>query len=134
MSMLQTEHGYRRPLPPPRKAPEKKSGDVVRSLVGVARFILARPEPAEVDANLDAAGEAALAGAIRALRARNCIVVVVSHRPNALAALDMAMILVDGRIQAFGPRDTVFTLVQAAPAAGKGGPHVVEAIHSRRTA
>ena len=52
MSMLQTEHGYRRPLPPPRKAPEKKSGDVVRSLVGVARFILARPEPAEVDANL----------------------------------------------------------------------------------
>jgi len=108
-----------------------------RQRVGLARAIYGDPFLIVLDepnANLDAAGEAALAGAIRALRARNCIVVVVSHRPNALAALDMAMILVDGRIQAFGPRDTVFTLVQAAPAAGKGGPHVVEAIHSRRTA
>jgi PrtD family type I secretion system ABC transporter len=111
-----------------------------RQRVGLARAIYGDPFLIVLDepnANLDAAGEAALAGAILALRARNCIVIVVSHRPNALAALDMAMIIVEGRIRAFGPRDMVFNAMAqattgAAPA--NGVPTVVEAIHGRRTA
>jgi ATP-binding cassette subfamily C protein PrsD len=92
-----------------------------RQRVGLARAIYGDPFLVVLDepnANLDAAGEAALTGAIGALRARNCIVVVVSHRPNALAALDMAMVLIEGRIRAFGPRDAVFGAIaqQAANA------------------
>ncbi len=94
-----------------------------RQRVGLARAIYGDPFLVVLDepnANLDAAGEAALTGAISALRARNCIVVVISHRPNALAALDTAMVLVDGRIRAFGPRDAVFNSVARAAAATPG--------------
>jgi ABC-type protease/lipase transport system fused ATPase/permease subunit len=94
-----------------------------RQRVGLARAIFGDPFLVVLDepnANLDAAGEAALTGAIGALRARNCIVVVVSHRPNALQALDMAMVVVDGRVQAFGPRDQVFGALIRAAAPGPG--------------
>ena len=94
-----------------------------RQRIGLARAIFGDPFLVVLDepnANLDAAGEVALTGAIAALRARNCIVVVVSHRPNALQALDMAMVVVDGRVQAFGPRDEVFGALVRAAAPGQG--------------
>ncbi|PPQ37759.1 type I secretion system ABC transporter, PrtD family [Rhodoblastus acidophilus] len=99
-----------------------------RQRIGLARAVFGDPFLVVLDepnANLDAAGEAALTGAITALRARNCIVVVVSHRPNALQALDMAMIVIEGRVQAFGPRDEVFgALLRAA----KPGPSAAQTI------
>lgn len=94
-----------------------------RQRIGLARAIFGEPFLVVLDepnANLDAAGEAALTGAILALRKRNCIVVVVSHRPNALQALDMTMVLVDGRMQAFGPRDQVLGALARAHAAAQG--------------
>jgi PrtD family type I secretion system ABC transporter len=97
-----------------------------RQRVGLARAIYGNPFLVVLDepnANLDAAGEAALAQAIGALRARNCIVVVVSHRPNALAALDMAMVLIEGRIRAFGPREAVFGSIAQTAA---NGPVIVQ--------
>ena len=85
-----------------------------RQRVGLARAIYGDPFLVVLDepnAHLDAVGEAALSAAIRTLRLRNCIVVVVSHRPNALAALDTVMILVEGRVRAFGPRDEALAAV-----------------------
>jgi ABC-type protease/lipase transport system fused ATPase/permease subunit len=35
-------------------------------------------------------------------------VIVVSHRTSALAALNMAIVLYEGRAIAFGPREDVF--------------------------
>jgi len=32
---------------------------------------------------------------------------VIAHRPNALAAVDQALVLAQGRVAAFGPRDEV---------------------------
>lgn len=90
-----------------------------RQRVGLARAIYGDPFLVVLDepnAHLDAAGEAALSSAIRTLRLRHCIVVVVSHRPHALAALDTVMILVEGRVRAFGPRDEVLAAVNAASA------------------
>jgi len=92
-----------------------------RQRIGLARAIFGDPFLVVLDepnANLDAAGEAALTGAIAALRARNCIVVVVSHRPNALQALDMALLVIEGRVQAFGPRDQVFGAIVRAAGSG----------------
>jgi ATP-binding cassette subfamily C protein len=59
------------------------------------------------------------------VRARGGIVIVVAHRPSALAALDQVLVMRAGTMQALGPRDEVLrkTLVpqtggQPKPAAG----------------
>jgi ABC-type protease/lipase transport system fused ATPase/permease subunit len=83
-----------------------------RQRVGLARAVFGNPFLVILDepnANLDADGENALTRSIETLRGGHCIVVVVSHRPSALAALDMAMVLHQGRAIAFGPRDEVFS-------------------------
>ena len=93
-----------------------------RQRVGLARavygdpFLIVLDEP---NANLDAEGENALGRAIRSLRQNNSIVIVVSHRPNALAMLNMALVLYDGRAIAFGPSQEVFARVSAAKAPAK---------------
>jgi ATP-binding cassette, subfamily C, type I secretion system permease/ATPase len=79
-----------------------------RQRIGLARAVFGNPFLIVLDepnANLDAQGENALSKAIETLRQRRHIVIVVSHRPSALAALDMAMVLCDGRTIAFGPRE-----------------------------
>ena len=96
-----------------------------RQRVGLARaifgdpFLLVLDEP---NANLDAEGEAALTRAIQIMRHNKSIVIVISHRPSALAALNMAMILYEGKAIAFGPAEEIFARVRTAngpPAAAK---------------
>ena len=68
-------------------------------------FMLVLDEP---NSNLDADGEAALARAIGAVRSRGGVVIVIAHRPSALSAVDKVMIVNEGRLEAFGARDTLF--------------------------
>ncbi|WP_371721909.1 type I secretion system permease/ATPase [Bradyrhizobium sp. KBS0727] len=103
-----------------------------RQRIGLARAIFGDPFLVVLDepnANLDADGENALTRAIETLRKRNCIVIVVSHRPSALAALNMAMVLYDGRTIAFGPREEVFRRV--ARSAGRQMPVAPTPIHAK---
>jgi ATP-binding cassette, subfamily C, type I secretion system permease/ATPase len=92
-----------------------------RQRIGLARalfgdpFLIVLDEP---NANLDAEGENALNKAIQFMRQNKSIVVVISHRPSALSALNMAMVLYDGKAIAFGPREEIFARVQTPP----GGP------------
>jgi ATP-binding cassette subfamily C protein PrsD len=74
-------------------------------------FLIVLDEP---NANLDTEGEQALTRAIQAMRAAKSIVIVISHRPSALAALDMALVLYEGNAIAFGRRDEVFARVNNA--------------------
>lgn len=67
-------------------------------------FLVVLDEP---NASLDAEGDAALTAAIAGVRARGGIVVVVAHRPSALAGIDMVLVLGDGQAQAFGPKEEV---------------------------
>ena len=69
----------------------------------------------EPNANLDGDGEMALMRAIEALRKAQRIVVLVSHRPDAVAALNVALVHYEGRMIAFGPREEVFARI-ARPA------------------
>jgi PrtD family type I secretion system ABC transporter len=88
-----------------------------RQRIGLARAVFGDPFLVVLDepnANLDTEGEQALTRAIQTLRAARSIVIVVSHRPSALAALDMALVLYDGKAIAFGPRDEVFARVNTA--------------------
>jgi PrtD family type I secretion system ABC transporter len=67
-------------------------------------FLVVLDEP---NSNLDAEGEAALTRAIRDVRARGGIVIVIAHRPGVLAAVDLVAVMDRGQIKAFGPRDEV---------------------------
>lgn len=71
-------------------------------------FIVVLDEP---NSNLDQEGDAALTKAILGVRARAGIVIVVAHRPSALAAVDHILVLAQGRAQAFGPKDSVLAKV-----------------------
>ena len=78
-------------------------------------FLVVLDEP---NSNLDAEGDEALTRAILAVRARGGVVVVVAHRPSAIAGVDLVAIMNKGRIQAFGPKDEVLAKVlqREAPA------------------
>jgi ABC-type protease/lipase transport system fused ATPase/permease subunit len=67
-------------------------------------FLVVLDEP---NSNLDADGEQALTEAIASVRKRGGIVVVVAHRPSALAAVDQVMIMADGRMRAYGPSEQI---------------------------
>jgi PrtD family type I secretion system ABC transporter len=67
-------------------------------------FLIVLDEP---NSNLDSEGDEALTGAVRSARERGAIVVVVAHRPVGIEAVDQLLVLKDGRMQAFGPKETV---------------------------
>ncbi|HWD58260.1 MAG TPA: type I secretion system permease/ATPase, partial [Stellaceae bacterium] len=67
-------------------------------------FLIVLDEP---NSNLDTEGDEALTRAIRGARERGAIVVVVAHRPVGIEGVDQLLVLRDGRVQAFGPKETV---------------------------
>jgi ATP-binding cassette, subfamily C, type I secretion system permease/ATPase len=71
-------------------------------------FLVVLDEP---NSNLDAAGDEALTKAILGVRARGGIVVVIAHRPSAIAGVDLLLVLKQGRLQAFGPKDEILSKV-----------------------
>jgi ATP-binding cassette subfamily C protein len=89
-----------------------------RQRIALARALYGKPFLVVLDepsSNLDAEGEAALTRAIKQVRARGGIVIIVAHRPNALAAVDHVMLMAGGRVQAFGSKDEVLKTVLAPP-------------------
>jgi len=70
--------------------------------------------------------ENALCRAIQIMRQNKSIVIVISHRPSALAALNMAMVLYKGNAIAFGSCAEIFSRVggPAAPPAAQPIPDV----------
>jgi ATP-binding cassette, subfamily C, bacterial PrsD len=94
-----------------------------RQRIGLARavfgdaFLVVLDEP---DANLDVEGEKALARTILTLRSAGKIPIIISHRPNILNALNMALLIFGGRMIAFGSRDQVFE--QVARSSGRQVP------------
>jgi ATP-binding cassette, subfamily C, type I secretion system permease/ATPase len=88
---------------------------LARALYG-SPFLVVLDEP---NSNLDNDGEAALQQAIVNLRARGAIVLLIAHRPSALAACNKVLFLANGTQQAFGPRDEVLRkiLPRAVPPA-----------------
>jgi PrtD family type I secretion system ABC transporter len=67
-------------------------------------FLVVLDEP---NSNLDAEGDTALTQAILDVRARGGIVVVIAHRPAAIAGVDLLLVMKQGRAVAFGPKDEV---------------------------
>jgi PrtD family type I secretion system ABC transporter len=78
-------------------------------------FLIVLDEP---NSNLDTEGDDALTRAIRSARERGAIVIVVAHRPVGIEAVDQILVLRDGRVQAFGPKEQVLAQVLQPRIAG----------------
>ncbi len=85
---------------------------LARAIYGDARFVVLD----EPNSSLDEAGDAALASAITDLKARGVTFVVMTHRASILSVADKLLVLRDGQMQGFGPRDEVLAAMQKAAA------------------
>ncbi|WP_407067277.1 type I secretion system permease/ATPase [Methylobacterium sp. Leaf111] len=108
-----------------------------RQRVGLARALYGDPFLVILDepnANLDAEGENALTQAIIGVRRRGGICIVIAHRPSALGAVDLILMMAEGRAQAFGPKDEVLKRVlrpasvpvEARPVDTQAGPGALQ--------
>jgi len=78
--------------------------------IALARAVYGDPKILILDepnAHLDAEGDAALVAALTALKARGCTILIVSHKLGILPVVDKMLVLRDGRVDLFGPRDEV---------------------------
>ncbi|MCL6508988.1 MAG: ATP-binding cassette domain-containing protein, partial [Bryobacteraceae bacterium] len=104
-----------------------------RQRVGLARALLRDPPFVVLDepnANLDAQGEEALLAALRGMKARKQTIVVVSHKPSMLQAADKLLVLRDGRVDLFGPREAVMDRL-AKNAAALAAPPTKAALETK---
>ena len=88
-----------------------------RQRVGLARAIYGDPVFVVLDepnSSLDEEGDAALSGAIALMKSRGTTFVVMTHRTSVLGVADRMLVLRDGQMQAFGPRDEVLAALQKA--------------------
>ncbi|MBI3702041.1 MAG: type I secretion system permease/ATPase [Afipia sp.] len=87
--------------------------------IALARALYGNPFMVVLDepnSNLDSEGDAALNAAVRSVRTRGGVVVVVAHRPVGIEAVDLILVLKEGRAQAFGPKEAVLgQVLQRAP-------------------
>jgi ATP-binding cassette subfamily C protein PrsD len=102
-----------------------------RQRIGLARALYGEPFLVVLDepnSNLDMEGDEALAQAVLSVRKRGGILVIVAHRAAALSAVDLVLVMGEGRPQALGPRDEVmsklFRRVQAVPTPAAGAAPV----------
>jgi ATP-binding cassette subfamily C exporter for protease/lipase len=90
-----------------------------RQRVGLARAIFGDPVLVVLDepnSSLDESGDAALAATILALKSRGTTFVVMTHRTGILPVVDKLLVLMDGQVKAFGPRDEVMDAMAKAAA------------------
>ena len=89
---------------------------VILSVGQIQRLALARAvfgDPClivldEPNSNLDAAGDKALNGAIEFMRSQNKTVIIISHRPAAITAVNKVLMLRGGQQEKFGTKEQVF--------------------------
>ncbi len=75
-------------------------------------FLVVLDEP---NSHLDSEGDEALTRAILGVRERRGIVIVIAHRPSAIAGVDHLLVMNQGRAQAFGPKDEILSKVLQRP-------------------
>jgi ATP-binding cassette subfamily C protein len=97
----------------------------IRQRIGLARAVYGNPSLVVLDepsSNLDSEGDAALLACITDLKMRGATVVIISHRPNTLGVVDKLLVLKEGAVEIFGPRNEVIgqltRLASVKPATG----------------
>lgn len=95
-----------------------------RQRIGLARALYGDPMLVVLDepnSNLDDQGEKALADAIADLSARGRTSVLITHRPAILPVTNKLMVLREGTLAAYGPREQVLAALNAKGVEQNGG-------------
>lgn len=95
-----------------------------RQRIGLARAVYGAPRLIVLDepnANLDQVGEAALSATIEEMKQRGSTLLIVGHRPSTLAQADKILLIKEGRVELFAPREEALRRLRlVANAAGVG--------------
>lgn len=104
--ILKLPRGYDTPLGP--RGAGLSAGQAQR--VGLARAVYGDPVVLVLDepnAHLDAEGEMVLVNVMQRVKSRGGLVIVAAHRQGVVAVADKLLVLRDGRVDKFGPRDEI---------------------------
>lgn len=88
-----------------------------RQRLGLARAVYGKPKFLVLDepnSSLDEAGEKSLLALLSKLKASGASVVAITHRTTLLPAADKVLVLNDGQVVLFGPRDDVLAALKKA--------------------
>lgn len=83
---------------------------LARAIYGWPKFVLLD----EPNSSLDEAGEKSLVETLLELKRRGSTTIIITHRTSVLPAADKILILRDGQLAAYGPRDEVLAALQKA--------------------
>ena len=93
-----------------------------RQRLGLARALYGRPKLLVLDepnASLDTAGDQNLLELITRLKSTGMTVIAITHRNSLMSAVDKIVLLRDGQVAAFGPRDEVLAALAKANEAAR---------------
>jgi len=108
-----------------------------RQRVGLARALYGGPALIVLDepnSNLDDSGESALVQAIQQLKSEGKTVFLITHRRPVLAVVDKLMVLKEGQIAMFGPRDKVIAGLSQVAQVAQRAPQLPQAVGEKRAA
>jgi PrtD family type I secretion system ABC transporter len=110
---------------------ERQRVGLARALYGAPKFVVLD----EPNASLDNVGEEALVQAIATLKKRGITQVIIAHRPSILRHVDKILVMRDGAVQMFGPREEVLKKLigpAQAKAPARQAPQTTRATDERR--
>jgi len=94
-----------------------------RQCVALARALYGDPRLVVLDepnANMDVDGEDALMRTLTLLRQERVTVVIIAHRPALIAGVDKLLVLKQGQVELFGPRNEIVHRVTRVVHAARG--------------
>jgi len=87
-----------------------------RQRLALARAVFRTPKLLVLDepnSNLDSTGELNLINAIGSMRSMGSTIIVIAHRPAILAQMDKILVLKEGAVSLFGPREQVLEQIKS---------------------